>query len=309
VSDPTHSPSDEDLLAAAGQGDAASLEALIVRYQPRVFRFGMKMCGHQEDAGDVVQETMLAMARSVRDFRGDSSVSTWLYTIARSFCIKKRRRSKFAPAHEESLDRLDAGQRDELSDAAPDPEQAALGREIDSAVTAAIDALEAGQREVLVLRDVEGLSAPEVGKVLGLSVGAVKSRLHRARQSVRQSVAPLMGTPAGATPDSTCPDVVALFSRHLEGEITPDVCAQMESHLTQCGGCRDACESLRRTIAICRATRAPEIPTSVANAVRDAVRSFERLQMASGARSVEASSGPPPSVTRRPAPPWPHGSR
>ena len=83
--------SDEDLLQAARKGDAESLEALITRYSPRVLRFGTRMCGDREDAQDVAQETLLTMARSVRDFRGESSVSTWLYTIARSFCIKKRR--------------------------------------------------------------------------------------------------------------------------------------------------------------------------------------------------------------------------
>jgi RNA polymerase sigma-70 factor, ECF subfamily len=94
---------DEDLLAAARRGDSGALEALISRYQPRVYRFGLKMCGDVEDAADVVQDTLLAIVRSLRDFRRDSSVSTWLYTIARRFCIKKRRRSRFAPAREDSL--------------------------------------------------------------------------------------------------------------------------------------------------------------------------------------------------------------
>ncbi len=97
-------PSDDELLAAARRGDAAALETLLVRYQPHLYRFGLRMCGNVEDAGDVAQESLISMARSVRDFRGDSSVSSWLYTIARRFCIKKRRRSKFAPTREESLD-------------------------------------------------------------------------------------------------------------------------------------------------------------------------------------------------------------
>ena len=71
--------SDEDLLAAARQGDAGALEALILRYQPRVYRFGVKMCRDTEDAGDVVQESLLAMARSVREFRGDASLDLALY--------------------------------------------------------------------------------------------------------------------------------------------------------------------------------------------------------------------------------------
>ena len=160
MKDPGESSSDEQLLAAARQGDGRALETLILRYQPRVYRFGLKMCRNTEDAGDVVQETLLAMARSVREFRGDASISTWLYTIARSFCIKKRRRSKFAPPREASLEALTPDRLERLSDPAPDPEQHASGREIEAALGAAVDSLDAAQREVLVLRDVEGLSAP-----------------------------------------------------------------------------------------------------------------------------------------------------
>src|SRR5512147_1714986 len=91
-------PEDDQLLldrARAGQSDA--LEQLLERHQSQVYRFGMKMCRDPEDAKDVLQDTLLSVARNVRDFRGSSSVSTWLYTIARSFCVKKRRKRKFAP--------------------------------------------------------------------------------------------------------------------------------------------------------------------------------------------------------------------
>ena len=95
----------------------------------------------------------------------------------------------------------------------------------------AISALDPMYREVLVLRDVEGLSAPEVAEILGLSVEAVKSRLHRARVAVRQQIAPVLGAvePAALAPaEQACPDVVELFSRRLEGEISGDVCAELE---------------------------------------------------------------------------------
>ena len=268
-------PTDGELLAAAREGDAAALEALLVRYQPHLYRFGLRMCGNAEDAGDVAQESLVSMARSLRAFRGDSSVSSWLFTIARRFCIKKRRRSKFAPGREESIDApgTDAAQR--LADPAPSPEQSATNQELAAVLTRAIDALDPPHREVLVLRDVEGLSAPEVAKVLGISVDAVKSRLHRARIAVRQEVAPVLGSPAIATPRvSMCPDVLALFSRHLEGEIDPGVCATMEAHLARCGHCRGACESLKRTLAMCRQLATPEVPAPVAASVKAAVQAF-----------------------------------
>ena len=269
------SPTDDELLLAARQGDAAALEALLVRYQPHIYRFGLRMCGNVEDAGDVAQESLMSMARSLRDFRGDASVSTWLYTIARRFCIKKHRRSKFAPAREESLDAPGAAAAQRLADPAPSPEQTATHRELAAALTRAIDALDPDQREVLVLRDVEGLSAPEVAKVLGISVDAVKSRLHRARVAVRQELAPVLGRPAIGSPRTAmCPDVLTLFSQHLEGDINPAVCATMEAHLAQCNHCRHACESLKRTLAICRQLPTPDVPSSVARSVRAALHAF-----------------------------------
>jgi RNA polymerase sigma-70 factor, ECF subfamily len=267
------SPSDDELLTAARQGDTAALETLLVRYQPHLYRFGLRMCGNVEDAGDVAQESLISMARSVRDFRGESSVSSWLYTIARRFCIKKRRRSKFAPTREESLDTPATDVAQHLADPRPNPEQTATNRELATALTHAIDALEPSQREVLVLRDVEGLSAPEVAKILGMSVDAVKSRLHRARVAIREELAPTLGR-AAPPRGALCPDVLTLFSQHLEGEIDPSMCVRMEAHLAQCHHCRDACESLKRTLAICRELPTPDVPTSLAASVKAAIHAF-----------------------------------
>jgi RNA polymerase sigma-70 factor (ECF subfamily) len=228
-----------------------------------------------DDAGDVAQESLITMARSVRDFRGDSSVSTWLYTIARRFCIKKRRRSKFAPVREESLDAPGTDAARHFADPAPSPEQTATNRELATALTRAIDALDPSQREVLVLRDVEGLPASEVASVLGISVEAVKSRLHRARTAVRQVLAPALRSSPVEKPGGTmCPDVVTLFSQHLEGEIDPGLCARMEAHLAQCTHCRDACESLKRTLALCRELPTPEVPPSLAGSIKAALHTF-----------------------------------
>lgn len=268
--------SDQTLLAAARGGDKQALEALLLRYQPRVYRFGMKMCGDPDDAKDVLQETLLAMARSVRDFRGASSISTWLYTIARSFCIKKRRRSRFAPAEEQSLDETLGRDHGQVADSQPGPEEAVAGQQIEAALAQAIASLDPKYREVLVLRDIEGLSAPEAAEILGLSTKALKSRLHRARLDVRQAILPHIGIPAGGATDgaSGCPDVLTLFSRHLEGEISADLCAQMERHLDTCGRCRGACDSLKRTLTLCHSTPTPRIPESVQQSVRDSLRQY-----------------------------------
>ena len=269
------SPTDDELLTAARGGDVVALETLLVRYQPHLYRFGLRMCGNVEDAGDVTQESLISMARSLRGFRGDSSVSSWLYTIARRFCIKKRRRGKFAPSREDSLDAPETDAVERLPDPAPNPEQTATNRELATALTRAIDALDPSQREVIVLRDVEGLSAPEVANILGISIEAVKSRLHRGRVAVRHELAPMLRRPTIEPPRQTiCPDVLTLFSRHLEGDIDANVCATMEAHLARCGQCRIACESLKRTLAICRELPTPDVPAPIAASIKAAIRAF-----------------------------------
>jgi RNA polymerase sigma-70 factor (ECF subfamily) len=236
----------------------------------------MKMCRDSEDAKDVLQETLLAMARGVRDFRGASSISTWLYTIARSFCIKKRRRSKFAPEEERSLEVAAPAEASKLADPSQTPDEALAGKQIERALAQAIAELEPMYREVLVLRDAEGLTAPEVAEVLGVTTQAVKSRLHRARLSVRERVAPLLDIESDlpAAP-GTCPDVLVMFSQHLEDEISADLCAQMERHLEGCARCRGTCDTLKRTLALCATAGASvPVPSTVQASVKSAVRSF-----------------------------------
>ena len=267
---------DQKLLDAARSGDREALEELLERHQSQIYRFGMKMCGDREDARDVLQDTLLAMARGVRDFRGESSISTWLYTVARSFCIKKRRRSKFAPETVHSLETDLAVDAKALADPAESPAEALVGKRIEEGLAKAIGDLEPKYREVLVLRDMEGLSAKEVAEVLGIGLDAVKSRLHRARLAVRAHMAPLLGiSPDGtAAASRSCPDVLNFFSRHLEDELSPEVCSEMERHLAACGRCRGACESLRRTLRLCQTAPAPTVPEDIQRSVRAAVRAF-----------------------------------
>jgi RNA polymerase sigma-70 factor (ECF subfamily) len=268
-------PDDEAmLLEAARRGDREALESLLARHQAQIYRYGMKMCRDPEAAKDVLQDTLLAMARSVRDFRGASSLSTWLYTIARSFCLKQRRKAKSGGGGERSLETDAAREAARLVDPSKSPDDALAGSEVERAVEQAIAGLKPADREVLILRDVEGLSAAEAAEVLGVSVDAVKSRLHRARLVLRARVAPLLGVPQpdSAAPSSGCPDVLQLYSRYLEAEISADVCVQLERHLETCSRCRAACDSMKRTLALCRTSSSAEVPVAVQDSVRAALR-------------------------------------
>jgi RNA polymerase sigma-70 factor, ECF subfamily len=261
---------ESSLIEAARRGDRAALSRLLESHQQRVFGFGVKMCGDVEDAKEIAQETLLTLVRNMRDFRGEASISTWLYTVARSFCIKRRRRTKGAPAHHETLDNA---MLETTPDAAPapTPEQMLLGREARETVAAALDKLDPDWREVIVLRDIEGLSANEVAEVTGVSVAAVKSRLHRARVALRENLVALVGEAPPAPAPEACPDVLTMLSRKLEDEISPDVCAQMEAHLDGCPHCKSLCNSLKKTLAVCSALPTPSVPTQVQESLRKAV--------------------------------------
>lgn len=262
----------EDLVAAARAGDRAALEQLLARYQGHIWRFGLKMCGHPHDAEEVLQETMLAVARSIRSFRGEASLSTWLFKIARSFCIKQRRRHKAPEAGDDGEQPRDGeGLGSDALAAGSDPEEALASRQLERALQQAIAHLPAKYREVFLLRDVEGLSAQETAEILGLQVATVKTRLHRARAQVRALLAPWLGEEEPA-PAATCPEIARVFSRHLEGELSPQLCAEMERHLAACPRCRSTCDALKRMLAVCRKLPTPEVPESLQRSIAAAIR-------------------------------------
>jgi RNA polymerase sigma-70 factor (ECF subfamily) len=184
------------LVAASRDGDPAALEALVRSHQDRVYSFAMRMCRNVEDAKDILQDTFLGVIRSIREFREESKFSTWLYRIAANACLKKRRRGVHDPTPEQDLSlndlmpRPDAeGRKPEIPDWSEDAERALLQGELSARMESAIDKLPRDYKIVLVLRDVEGLSAEETAQAVGLSVPAVKSRLHRARVFVRRELA------------------------------------------------------------------------------------------------------------------------
>jgi RNA polymerase sigma-70 factor (ECF subfamily) len=203
-----------------------------------------------------------------------------LYSVARNGCLRRQRRSTFAPAREESLEALAASQLEALVAPTPGPDQQLAAEERRDSLDAALDTLDRGQREVIVLRDIEGLTAAEVATVLGVSVDAVKSRLHRARAALRRQLAPWLAPPApemavaAAIEAEPCRDTIELFSRHLEGDLSGNACADMEAHLATCDACRGRCESLEHVLAICRASPAPLLPAEVDHSVRQALRDY-----------------------------------
>lgn len=157
-----------------------------------VYRYAHRLCGEMESAKDLVQETFLSAYRGFNRFRGDARISTWLYTIASRACIRMRRKRKGQPERELSLDELVPTSDGEFHLQIPvdglTPEEALENKELREALDQAIQKLPSKYRMTLVLRDMEGLSAKEVGIVMGVNERAVKSRLHRARLFVRREL-------------------------------------------------------------------------------------------------------------------------
>jgi RNA polymerase sigma-70 factor (ECF subfamily) len=178
--------------AAADKQTAAAFDRLYRDHVDRMYRFAQRLCGSPDDAKDLVQETFLSAYKSLKDFRGESKLSTWLYTIAAHACQRMRRKRKGEPDHELSLDALIPTEDgnvpiqvpgDELS-----PQERLEHKETRRQLMTAVHKLPKKYRMVLVLRDMEGLSAKEVGAVMNLTERAVKSRLHRARLFVRHEL-------------------------------------------------------------------------------------------------------------------------
>jgi RNA polymerase sigma-70 factor (ECF subfamily) len=188
---PAAETSDEALAARAAAGDEPAFEALVARYQARVYRLACRLTGNDGDAPDALQETFLQVYRNLASFRGDSRFSTWLYRIATNAALMQRRARTRRPADslESFLPRFDA---DGLHAATPSELQMAaradelLDRKLlAERARAGIERLPDLYREAFVLRDLEEMETAEVAAVLGLEPATVRQRVHRARLMLR----------------------------------------------------------------------------------------------------------------------------
>jgi RNA polymerase sigma-70 factor, ECF subfamily len=188
------SAGDTDLVRRAAADDKAALEELLVRAQETAYRFSLLVCGHVEDAEDVMQDALLKTYRHVSRIRRPEAFRTWLYSTVRNACLMKRRLRAGEPRHMMPLDEAGSersGDRPgamEVEDPRKRPDEIAMDRWIGERLRRALARLSPGHRVIVALRDVEGLSTREVADVTGLSEANVKTRLHRARVALKQSL-------------------------------------------------------------------------------------------------------------------------
>jgi RNA polymerase sigma-70 factor (ECF subfamily) len=249
------------------RGDDTALEQALALLQNTVFSFSMRVCGQRQDAEDTMQEVLLKSVPHLPKFDSPKALVVWLYKVAKNRCLMNRRRSKFAPKPDLSLEELmpDRKELERLStDGSINPEAFAIRSEEAGRLRKAIQRLPPQYRIVLVLRDMEGLTDEEVAEITGLRSGTVRVRLHRARLFVRKELMkglkPRSGRAAGALRASSnqpprparCKAMFAELSNYLDERLDDSLCEELERHLNGCEPCKAFLSNLETTIEQCR---------------------------------------------------------
>ncbi len=180
---------DRQLIDSIRLGERGLFQRIVEKYQTRIYNFGLKICPTAQDAEDMVQDSFINAFKYMKDFRFEMTFKNWLYVIASSVCHKMKRKSRFAPERELSLEEFMPSEKDRVKTEPPEwamePVDKLLSRELSEKIREAIAGLPTDYRLVLVLRDIEGFSTEETANILHITTANVKVRLHRARLFVR----------------------------------------------------------------------------------------------------------------------------
>ena len=249
------------------RGGEDAFERAVALLQGAVFAFGMRVCGQQQDAEDTMQDVLVKSLPYLAKFDNSRALATWLYKVAKNRCLMNRRKSKFAPKEELSLEELMPNQEEfERLDGLTSmtPEGSAINGEQRQRLREAIRNLPPHYRIILVLRDMEGFTDEEVEEITGLRPGTIRVRLHRARLFVRRELAKVNeGVKHGSTgrlqrnagaPSGTgrCRKIFAGLSDYLDGELDDFSCEEIEAHMNGCEPCKKFLRSLESTIQRCQ---------------------------------------------------------
>jgi RNA polymerase sigma-70 factor (ECF subfamily) len=176
---------EKDLVRQAKCGDITAFEQLISGYEKKVFNTAYRFFNNIEDARDISQEIFLKIYLSLRNFKENSSISTWIYRIAVNTCIDycRKKRGEEVPLIEElKVPNTKPGVHPTT------PEQSVERKEMRTAILEAINSLPEDQKACIILRDIQGFSYLEISEILNCSLGTVKSRINRGRRNLRKSL-------------------------------------------------------------------------------------------------------------------------
>jgi RNA polymerase sigma-70 factor (ECF subfamily) len=188
---------DQRLVHRAKAGDVGAFEALVRRYERWVFTLALRMVGNRGDAEDVAQEVFLKAYRGLPGFRGGSRFSTWLYAIASHHCLNhlaardsRARRAERTAGFPDGRGGEPSSALDRVADATPGPDAVLERREMRRMIQHELLQLAEHHRIVLILRDIQGMSYEDIAATLGVELGTVRSRLHRARMELKARLGP-----------------------------------------------------------------------------------------------------------------------
>ncbi len=174
---------------AGDVGDYEAFEELVKRYERRIYGHSLRLLGNKEDAEDVLQETFLNVFRAIKNFRGDSSFSTWIYRIATNNALMKLRKSgRVEVEFDDEFPNIDPAKGGATVSYIEGPGDALIEKEVLAELDKAVKKLPEKYRTIFLLRDVEEFSTTETAEILDITESAVKSRLHRARLSLREGL-------------------------------------------------------------------------------------------------------------------------
>jgi RNA polymerase sigma-70 factor (ECF subfamily) len=273
------------------EGDDAGVEQALQLLQNTVFSFSMRVCGQREDAEDTMQEVLMKSVPHLPKFVSPKALVVWLYKVAKNRCLMNRRKSKFAPEHELSLEELmpDRKELEQLSaDGRVNPESFAIRGEQASWLREAVQKLPPQYRIVLVLRDMEGLTDDEVAEITGVRAGTVRVRLHRARLFVRKELMRtwMPGTAKKVSPQrrtveqnrpARCKAMFAELSDYLDEQLDDSLCEELERHMKGCEPCQAFVATLEATIEQCRNSGAECPPAKATRLREELIQQYQRL--------------------------------
>lgn len=189
--------SDWELIELFKKGKEEAFEEIVRRYQKKVYNTTYRIMGNPEDASDLAQEAFIRIYRSLRNFQGKSSFSTWLFTVTTNVCrdeLRKRQRRLKVQSLSEPLEFEDGNVEREIADESMAPEVISLHRELTDEIQAVIETLPDEQKEAIVLRELQGFSYEEIAEITGVSLGTVKSRISRGRQNMKKELSVLVAS-------------------------------------------------------------------------------------------------------------------
>lgn len=257
------SPPERQLIDRAKAGDREALGLLFQEHQARAYRFGKRLCDTDADAEDAAQEALETALTQLDSFRGDASFSSWLFSIVRSRCSRRRR----------ALARTTELTEEPAADVAS-ADDALTESQLHRLVERSMAVLAEEHREVLLLRDVEGMSGEDTARLLGVGLAAMKSRLHRARAALKAEVerslqiVPLRDTTIVAR---TTEDL-ATWAKHRASERLSSVrCAELERRLADTDDDSAEARALQRLLSTCAMLGECQLPPELESSLQGAL--------------------------------------